>query len=163
MCGRDDTHVGDARGGGVGQTGVKGHGRHCLLQALVFRPARVTAQHRTTRGFKDTSPRAAFITVVDSSNDCLKINDCFNKVDTYLRRAGYIEMKNVGFSISQWLPCPLAIWTFALDGNLVKSCLVKSNYTDLLFIYSTRMHLHSTGQEEEDRWCPLHNYSSQSQ
>ena len=28
-------------------------------------------------------------------------------------------MKNVGLSISQQLPCPLAIWAFALDGNLV--------------------------------------------
>ena len=44
-----------------------------------------------------------------------------NKVDTHLRRADYTQMKNVGLSISQWLPCPLAIWTFALDGNLIKS------------------------------------------
>ena len=28
----------------------------------------------------------------------------------------------LGLSISQWLPCPLAIWAFAIDGNLVKSC-----------------------------------------
>ena len=41
-----------------------------------------------------------------------------NKVDTYLRRAGYILMKRVGLSISHWLPCRLAIWAFALDGNL---------------------------------------------
>ena len=47
------------------------------------------------------------------------------KIDTYLRRAGYTQIKKVGFSVSQWLPCPLAIWVFALDGNLVKcsSCL----------------------------------------
>ena len=31
-----------------------------------------------------------------------------NKVDTYLRRTGYA-----------WLPRPLAIWAFALDGNLI--------------------------------------------
>ena len=37
-----------------------------------------------------------------------------NKVDTYLRRAGYTWMKHVGLSISQWLPCPLAIWAFVL-------------------------------------------------
>ena len=37
-----------------------------------------------------------------------------NKVDTYLRRAGYMQIKNVGLSISQRLPCPLAIWAFAL-------------------------------------------------
>ena len=29
-------------------------------------------------------------------------------------------MNIVGLSISQWLPCPLAIWAFGLDG---KSCL----------------------------------------
>ena len=29
-----------------------------------------------------------------------------------------------GLSISQWLPCPLAIWAFALDGNLVQSCYI---------------------------------------
>ena len=34
-------------------------------------------------------------------------------------------MNIVGLSISQWLPCPLAIWAFGLDG---KSCLVKSCY-----------------------------------
>ena len=45
-----------------------------------------------------------------------------NKVDTYLRRVGYTWMKDVGLSISQWLRCPLAIWAFALDGNLIKSC-----------------------------------------
>ena len=39
---------------------------------------------------------------------------------TYLRRVGYTQMIIVGLSISQWLPWPLAIWAFALDGNLVK-------------------------------------------
>ena len=39
-----------------------------------------------------------------------------NKVDTYLRRAGYTKMK-------KWLPYPLAIWIFALDGNLIKILL----------------------------------------
>ena len=42
-----------------------------------------------------------------------------NKVDTYLRRAGYKYMNIVGLLISQWLPFPLAIWAFGLDG---KSC-----------------------------------------
>ena len=37
-------------------------------------------------------------------------------------------MKNVGLSISQWLPCPLVIWAFALDDNLVKY-LVKYSTT----------------------------------
>ena len=39
----------------------------------------------------------------------------------HLRRADYTLTKTVGLSISQWLPCPVAIWAFALDGNLVKS------------------------------------------
>ena len=34
-----------------------------------------------------------------------------NRIDRYLIRAGYTQMiKIVGLSISQWLPCPLAIW-----------------------------------------------------
>ena len=47
-----------------------------------------------------------------------------NKVDTYLRREGYTSMKNAGLSISQWLPCPLAIralpW-MAIILDIVKS------------------------------------------
>ena len=39
------------------------------------------------------------------------------------RKAGYTQMnKNVGLSRSQWLPCPLAICVFVLDGNLFKCC-----------------------------------------
>ena len=43
------------------------------------------------------------------------VNMLKNKVDTYLRMAGYTEMKTVVLSISQWLPCPLATWPFALE------------------------------------------------
>ena len=50
-----------------------------------------------------------------------------NKVDTYLRRAGYTQMKNVGLSISQRLPCPPAIWVFPFDGNIVKFCEILLN------------------------------------
>ena len=32
-------------------------------------------------------------------------------------------IKNVGLSIILWLRCPLDIWAFALDGNLVKNLL----------------------------------------
>ena len=53
---------------------------------------------------------------------CVTVNMFKNKVDTYLRRAGYTKVKHVGLSISQWLPCTLAIWAFALGGNLVKYC-----------------------------------------
>ena len=50
------------------------------------------------------------------------VNMFKNKVDTYFRRAGYIDDKMLEPRESQWLPCPLAIWAFALDGNVVKSC-----------------------------------------
>ena len=56
------------------------------------------------------------------STDCItasSVNMFKNKVDTYLRRAGYTNMNTVGLTISQWLPCPLTIWAFGLDG---KSC-----------------------------------------
>ena len=56
------------------------------------------------------------------STDCItasSVNMFKNKLDTYLRRTGYTKMNTDGFSISQWLPCPLAIWAFGLDG---KSC-----------------------------------------
>ena len=46
-----------------------------------------------------------------------------NKVDTYLMKAGYTEMDNVGLSMSQWVHFPLPIWVFTLEGNLVKSVL----------------------------------------
>ena len=60
------------------------------------------------------------------STDCVtasSVNMFKNRLThNYLRRAGYTYMNIGGLSISQWLPCPLAIWAFALDGNLVKSC-----------------------------------------
>ena len=49
---------------------------------------------------------------VEGSND----NMFINKIYKYFKRAGFLLL------ISQWLPCPLATWVFALHGNLVKSC-----------------------------------------
>ena len=49
------------------------------------------------------------------STDCVtanSVNMFKNKVDIYFRKAGYTLMNIVGLSISQWLPCPLAIWAF---------------------------------------------------
>ena len=46
------------------------------------------------------------------------VNMFKSKVNTFLRKAGYTWVNNVGLSISQWFPCPLAIWAFALDGSL---------------------------------------------
>ena len=48
-------------------------------------------------------------------NDCVNassVNVFKNRIDMYLIRVGYrwIYEKIVGLSISQWLPCPLAIW-----------------------------------------------------
>ena len=57
------------------------------------------------------------------STNCVtasSINMFKNKVDT-VEGGLQIDFKNFD-SISQWFPCPLAIWAFVLDGNLVKSC-----------------------------------------
>ena len=65
------------------------------------------------------------------------------KVDTQLRvmnSEGFhvdvltLNGQHVGLSISQWLPCPLAIWPFALDGNLVQSCSILLNVDNYQFI-----------------------------
>ena len=52
------------------------------------------------------------------------VNMFKNRIDRYLIWAGYIDEKIVGLSISQWLPCPLAIWNLlfgmAILLNLVK-------------------------------------------
>ena len=57
------------------------------------------------------------------STDCVtasSMNMFKHKDDTSISRADYrLKMLDL---ISQWLPCPLAIWAFAFDGNLVKSC-----------------------------------------
>ena len=57
------------------------------------------------------------------SADCVTVSSSVNmfkiKIDTNLRRVDYTWIKHVGFSLSQWLPCPFAIWVFGLDGNLV--------------------------------------------
>ena len=42
-------------------------------------------------------------------------------------------MSTDGLSISQWLPCPLAIWAFGLDG---KSCLILLNLKSLNLLVS---------------------------
>ena len=52
------------------------------------------------------------------------VNMFKNRIDRYLIGGLHIDEKIVGLSMSQWLPCPLAmhlelvVW----DGNLVKSC-----------------------------------------
>ena len=73
----------------------------------------------------------ACMSKIVSSYVCPIYTDCLNassmkvfknKVDTYLRRAGYAEI--VGLAVSQWLPNFLVLLSsecFALDSNLVKS------------------------------------------
>ena len=73
------------------------------------------------------------------------VNMFKDKVQRYLRRADWTYIKNVGPSIIQWLPCPLAIWIFALDGNLVK-CLVKSRVIVGTFTFG------QTNQQTSSTW-----------
>ena len=57
------------------------------------------------------------------SIDCVNassVNMFKNKVDISKMVGLHIDEKLLD-SISQWLPRPLAIWAFALDGSLVKS------------------------------------------
>ena len=56
------------------------------------------------------------------STDCVtasSVNMSKNKVDTSQEGRLHVDEKILD-SISQWLPHPLAIWAFALDGNFVK-------------------------------------------
>ena len=45
-----------------------------------------------------------------------------NEVDTYLRMSDYTHIKKVGHPLRHWLPSPLAIWAFVLNGSLVTYC-----------------------------------------
>ena len=67
-----------------------------------------------------------------------------HRINKYLWRAGYTVMKNVRLSISQWLPCPLAIWAFVLDGNRVKtnSCVLTGCFQ--AFIARSTSHILNT-------------------
>ena len=56
------------------------------------------------------------------STDCVtasSTNMFKNKVDTSQEGGLHVDEHCWTFSISQWLPCPLIIWAFGLDG---KSC-----------------------------------------
>ena len=75
-----------------------------------------------------------------SSTDCVNVNyrsvKYIKKVHKYLRRAGYTQMTSCWTLAEQWRPCPLAIWAFALDGNLVKSACctyTRVNYVACVF------------------------------
>ena len=62
-------------------------------------------------------------------NDCVNasnVNMFKNRIDIFDKGRLHIDEKIVGLSISQWLPCPLAIWNLlfgmAILLNLVKYC-----------------------------------------
>ena len=64
-------------------------------------------------------------------NDCVNassVNMFKNRIDRYLIRL-HIDEKIVGLSISQWLPCPLAIWNL-LFGMAILLNLVKPSGKD---------------------------------
>ena len=76
-------------------------------------------------------------------NDCVNassVNMFKNRIDRYLIRAG-IDEKIVGVSISQWLPCPLAIWNL-LFGMAILLNLVKST-SELIHLFYTLYFIHS--------------------
>ena len=51
------------------------------------------------------------------------MNTCKNKIDRYLIRGKiYIDEKCVGILISQWLPCPLAMWSLWLWMTALSTC-----------------------------------------
>ena len=71
------------------------------------------------------------------SADCVHSSSmCKNRIDNYLVRAGYSQIRTCGLSISQRLPCPQPYMSCCLDGNLVKSvkqCLqVHQNKSNVL-------------------------------
>ena len=62
-------------------------------------------------------------------NDCViasSVNMYKNRIDISEKGGIHIDEKNVGLSISQWLPCPLAIWILLFEVaillNLVSYC-----------------------------------------
>ena len=51
-------------------------------------------------------------------------------------RQSTVDLQQVStISISQWLPCPLAIWAFVLDGNLVQSYEISVNNLTRFHLY----------------------------
>ena len=67
-------------------------------------------------------------------NDCVNasnVNMFKNKIDISDKDGLYIDDKIVGLSISQWLPCPLAIWNL-LFGVAILLSLAKSVFVNLI-------------------------------
>ena len=84
------------------------------------------------------------------------VNRFKNKINKYFRRVGYTYMRHFGLSVSQCLPYPLAIWAFALDGNLLN--LVSRPYkpagvTHALSVPPTLDH---TGMPALHTFCQFH-------
>ena len=66
------------------------------------------------------------------------VNMFKNLIDRYLIRAGYTDEKIVGLSITQWLPCPLAIWNLFEMAILLN--LVKSEWHNIILLLSSQLH-----------------------
>ena len=67
-------------------------------------------------------------------NDCVNasnVNMFKNKIDISDKDGLYIDDKIVGLLISQWLPCPLAIWNL-LFGVAILLSLAKSVFVNLI-------------------------------
>ena len=72
-------------------------------------------------------------------NDCVSassVNMFQNRIDTSDKGGLHIEEKIVGLSISQWLPCPLAIW------NLLFEMAILLNLRFSLFNRLCLWHIH---------------------
>ena len=64
-------------------------------------------------------------------NDCVNassVNMFKNRIDRYLIRAGYTYMRKL--LISQWLPCPLAMWNLLFEMAILLN-LVKYNFAQM--------------------------------
>ena len=70
-------------------------------------------------------------------NDCVdasSVNMFKNRIDRYLISAGYTDEKTVGLSISQWLPCPLAIWNLLFGMAILLNLVKHTKFDDDFFI-----------------------------
>ena len=74
-----------------------------------------------------------------------RVNMFKNRIDIYLIRL-HIDEKIVGLSISQWLPCPLAIWNllFGMAILLKKNLKLHMAHTPYIaVVFDNRRHYHN--------------------
>ena len=80
----------------------------------------------------------------------------FHDTETWTLIAWTVRLTHEAtLSIRQWLPCPLVIWPFALDGNLVKSHSSVQEYSYIgLIMYISNGERKDT---EADHIWPTHH------